>query len=165
MRKWWKIVWSFKNSYRCNKESSLEEQVMETFIHQQCCPGGSVVKNPPAVQDQTWSWVGKIPWRRKYQPTPEPGRLLFLLAFKSHIQHLILSQPTDFPSVMPNPQNSSLSTGKPWGYRHACTLLRQRVGEQAFIHLTPLSSCDSCSRLTLQLFFFFFDQVAQFVES
>ena len=31
-------------------------------------PGGSVVKNPPAMQEtkETWvqSWVGKIPWRR-----------------------------------------------------------------------------------------------------
>ena len=30
--------------------------------------GGSVVKNPPAMQEtkETWvqSWVGKIPWRR-----------------------------------------------------------------------------------------------------
>ena len=28
-------------------------------------------KNLPAVQE-TWvqSWVGKIPWRRKWQPTP-----------------------------------------------------------------------------------------------
>jgi len=33
-------------------------------------PGGSV-KNPPAMQE-TWfdPWVGKIPWRRKWQPTP-----------------------------------------------------------------------------------------------
>ena len=29
------------------------------------------VKNPPAMQE-TWfnSWVRKIPWRRKWQPTP-----------------------------------------------------------------------------------------------
>ena len=32
---------------------------------------GSVVKNPPAVQGQGFHpWVGKIPWRRKWQPTP-----------------------------------------------------------------------------------------------
>ena len=30
-------------------------------------PGGSVVKNPPAVQV---TWVGTIPWSRKWQPTP-----------------------------------------------------------------------------------------------
>ena len=30
-----------------------------------------MVKNPPAVQG-TWvlPWVGKIPWRREWQPTP-----------------------------------------------------------------------------------------------
>ena len=34
-------------------------------------PGGSVVKNPPAnAGDGGWSWVGKILWRRKWQPTP-----------------------------------------------------------------------------------------------
>ena len=50
--------------------------------------GGSVVKNPPASAGSTgdtgWrvrvrvrsSWVGKIPWRRKWQPTPVflPGK-------------------------------------------------------------------------------------------
>ena len=34
-------------------------------------PGGSVVKNPPAVQRLGLNpWVGKIPWRREWQPTP-----------------------------------------------------------------------------------------------
>ena len=34
-------------------------------------PGGSSVKNPPVMQE-TWfnPWVGKIPWRREWQPTP-----------------------------------------------------------------------------------------------
>ena len=34
-------------------------------------PGGSVVKNPPAMLE-TWVWSlgGKILWRRKWQPTP-----------------------------------------------------------------------------------------------
>ena len=35
-----------------------------------------MVKNPPALQKtQVQSWVGKIPWRRAWQPTPEflPG--------------------------------------------------------------------------------------------
>ena len=49
-----------------------------------------MVKNPPAVQE-TWfhPWFGKIPWRRKWQPTPvflpgespwteELGRLQFM---------------------------------------------------------------------------------------
>ena len=37
-------------------------------------PDGSVVKNPPAMQktQEMWvnPWVGKIPWRRTWQPTP-----------------------------------------------------------------------------------------------
>ena len=34
-------------------------------------PSGSAVKNPPAMQE-TWfdPWVGKIPWRKAWQPTP-----------------------------------------------------------------------------------------------
>ena len=35
-------------------------------------PGGSVVKNLPATQEPSRGfdpWVGKIPWRRKWQPT------------------------------------------------------------------------------------------------
>ena len=40
-------------------------------------PGGLVVKNPPALQEKSFHlWVGKIPWRRKWQPTPAslPGK-------------------------------------------------------------------------------------------
>ena len=32
-----------------------------------CFPGGSAGKDSPAMQDP---WVGKIPWRRKWQPIP-----------------------------------------------------------------------------------------------
>ena len=58
-------------------------QAVETrflrFIHSIICrlyllkgfPGGSVVKNPPAMQETQFNpWVGKIPWRRKWQLTP-----------------------------------------------------------------------------------------------
>ena len=45
---------------------------MNPLIH---FPSGSVVKNPPAVQETQRSgfdpWVRKIPWRRAWQPTPE----------------------------------------------------------------------------------------------
>jgi len=43
-------------------------------------PCGSVVKNLPVRQDHRRhrfnSWIRKIPWRRKWQPTPEflPGK-------------------------------------------------------------------------------------------
>ena len=34
-------------------------------------PGGSIVKNPPAMQETGFDrWVGKSHWRRKWQPTP-----------------------------------------------------------------------------------------------
>ena len=37
-------------------------------------PGGSVVNNPPPMQETgdagSILWGGKIPWRRKWQPTP-----------------------------------------------------------------------------------------------
>ena len=34
-------------------------------------PGGSVVKNPPANAEEAGSiWLRKIPWSRKWQPTP-----------------------------------------------------------------------------------------------
>ena len=35
-------------------------------------PGGSVVKNSPASARRHWfdPWIGLIPWRRKWQPTP-----------------------------------------------------------------------------------------------
>ena len=46
-------------------------------------PGGTVVKNPPANAGDTRRcgsnpWIGKIPWRRTWQPIP-----VFLLG-KSH---------------------------------------------------------------------------------
>ena len=37
-------------------------------------PGGSAVENPPAntggAECEFNPWVGKIPWRREWQPTP-----------------------------------------------------------------------------------------------
>ena len=33
-------------------------------------PGSSVVKNLPAIQETFNPWVGKIPWRRKWQLIP-----------------------------------------------------------------------------------------------
>ena len=43
-------------------------------------PGDAVVKNPPAIAGDTGTqlepWIGKIRWRRKWQPTPVflPGK-------------------------------------------------------------------------------------------
>ena len=36
-----------------------------------CDEGAQMVKNPPAMRRPGFDpWVGKIPWRRKWQPTP-----------------------------------------------------------------------------------------------
>ena len=45
--------------------------IYNVYTHSRGFPIDSVVKNPPAVQE-TWvrSWVGKISWRRPWQPTP-----------------------------------------------------------------------------------------------
>ena len=51
-------------------------------------PGGSVVKNPPANagngDSESSPWIGKIPWRRKWQPTP------VFLPGKSHEQNRLM---------------------------------------------------------------------------
>ena len=51
-------------------------------------PGGSVVKNPPAVQElqetRVQSWVGKIPWMRAWQLT------LVFLPGESHGQRSLV---------------------------------------------------------------------------
>ena len=63
-------------------------------------PGGSVVKNPPAnVRHKRLGfdpWVGKIPWRRKWQPIP------VFLPGKSHGQ-------------------KSLAGNSPWALKHLDT--------------------------------------------
>ena len=49
--------------------------LLELVAHKKGFPGGSVVKNPPVNARDTRDkglipWVGKSPWRRKWQPTP-----------------------------------------------------------------------------------------------
>ena len=57
----------------------LQIECSDLFLPQsrQDCRGGSVVKNPPANEGDIGDrrlgfspWVGKIPWRRAWQPTP-----------------------------------------------------------------------------------------------
>ena len=47
-------------------------------------PGSSVVKNLPAIKETQEKRVGKIPWRRKWQPT------LVLLPGKFHGQRSLV---------------------------------------------------------------------------
>ena len=81
-------------------------------------PCGSVVKNPPAIQD-TWvrSWVRKIPWRRERLPTPVfwPGEFHRLYNLWGHkesdsTERLSLSL---FPggSVVKNPSANARDRG------------------------------------------------------
>ena len=76
-------------------------------------PDGSVVKNLPANAGDTggvYLWVGKIPWRRKWQPTPVfwPG--------KSHGQR-------------------SLEGYSPWGRKESDT-----AEQQLSVHFSSLPS-------------------------
>ena len=59
---------------RKGKDSGYSTDLLDdssiTYLH----PVGAVVKNPPANAEdrkpEFHPWVGKIPWRRKRQPTP-----------------------------------------------------------------------------------------------
>ena len=61
--------------YICKWNSIFEKAI---YIYKKLnwgFPGGSVVKNPPAMQETSRRhgfdpWVRKIPWRRTWQPTP-----------------------------------------------------------------------------------------------
>ena len=91
---------------------------------------GSVVKNPPAVQEA--AWVGKIPWRRKWKPTSA------FLPRKSHGQrnvagytvHRVASIGHDLVTKpqppCPNGLEDCLERGKPEG-RKTCFTVRERT--------------------------------------
>ena len=69
----------FQKHCHRHTEKNIKPDIWVPYV-----PGGTVVKNPPAKQEtqtrRVDPWVGKIPWRRKWQPTP-----LFLPG-KSHGQ-------------------------------------------------------------------------------
>ena len=69
--------------------------------------GGSVVKNPPAHAGDTQLdlWIRKLPWRRKWQPTP------VFLPGKSHGQ-------------------TSLVGYSPWGCKKSDTTQHTEEGEE-----------------------------------
>ena len=64
----------------CQVVSSLYAWISSLVKWWQGFLGGSVVKNLPTMQETQKlrfnPWVGKIPWRRNWQPTPEflPGK-------------------------------------------------------------------------------------------
>ena len=101
--------YSFKNIIlksidQLSKYRTKAIKFSERLPHAMGVPGGSVVKNPPAnTGDVVWSlgqedpWVRKIPWERKWQPTP------VFLPGKSHGQRsLVVYSPWSHRSVMPD---------------------------------------------------------------
>ena len=93
--------------------------------------GDSVVKNPPEMQKtqrhRFSSWVGKIPWRRKWQSTP------IFLPGKSHGQ-------------------KSLIGFSPWGCNrvgHDWRLSKNDTCKPVFLPVHPTRSCPSSKSLTI----------------
>jgi len=59
------FISSFSSFFRCRVRLALSFWLLR-YVFQ----SGSVVKNLPAsAEDIKDSWIGKIPWRRKWQPT------------------------------------------------------------------------------------------------
>ena len=59
------------------KSMSRTESINTKVLSRGSLLSSSAVKNPPAMQEMWFDpWVGKIPWRRKWQPTPVflPGK-------------------------------------------------------------------------------------------
>ena len=63
-------------SYKTNHTLSHDPAIIIFGIYPKCFPGGSVVKNLPAMQETAYNtgdqfdpWVRKFLWRRKWQPT------------------------------------------------------------------------------------------------
>ena len=59
----------------CHSDKKILEMVQSSFFHLEGFPGGTSGKEPTCQFRRRESlgfdpWVGKIPWRRKCQPTP-----------------------------------------------------------------------------------------------
>ena len=68
------ILQSIKNAIALFKKTTYIPQLKNTSLLKCNFPSGSVVKNLPAMQETPW--IGKIPWRKKWQPIPVflPGK-------------------------------------------------------------------------------------------
>ena len=93
-------------------------------------PGGSVVKNLPANSSSV-PWVGKIPWRRKWQPTPvflpeesHGQRSLTAYSPRGHKSWTQLSTHAARQHLLTpsHPRHRS----RPWGCRHEQDVLPAR---------------------------------------
>ena len=112
-------------------------------------PGSSVVKNKPDKQEMQFrSRVGKIPWRRKWQPTP-----IFLLR-KSHGQRSLEGYSPwshkELDTTEPwrrawQPTPVFLPGESPWAEETAGSMGLQRVGHAwAAKHTAYLSDQTRC---------------------
>ena len=82
----WKIPWTEEPGDLQSMGSQRVRQDWATNTHFQDFPGGSAVKESASMQEtEVRSLVGKMPWRRKWQPTP-----LFFPG-KSHGQRSLMS--------------------------------------------------------------------------
>ena len=67
----WKIPWTEEPGDLQSMGSQRVRQDWATNTHFQDFPGGSAVKESASMQEtKVRSLVGKMPWRRKWQPTP-----------------------------------------------------------------------------------------------
>ena len=75
MIKLWTTIWPLKAEKDQNTEKDLQS-ITGYLCIKWGFPDGSVVKNPPARRCRFYPWVGKIPWKWTWQPTPVflPGK-------------------------------------------------------------------------------------------
>ena len=72
-----KTALTFLTLFILEFEKGLGKSHIEESFYSWVSQVALVVKNPPAnAQDAGSTWVGKIPWRREWQPTPVflPGK-------------------------------------------------------------------------------------------
>ena len=54
-----------------SKVGIMDSKILHLYMWKWASLLAQMVKNPPAVQEPRFDpWVGKIPWRREWQPTP-----------------------------------------------------------------------------------------------
>ena len=99
-----------------------------------------VVKNPPANEDRHKRcglnpWVGKIPQRRKWQPTP------VFLSGESHGQWSLMGCSPQGRTELDTTKQLSMHTQYNWdgnqGLRCICTLLVLKLKKMGFHHIIP----------------------------
>ena len=85
-------------------------------------PGGSVGKNPPAKARDTrlGPWVGKMPWRRKRQPTPIflPGESHGQRSLADYIVHEVTKSQTRLKRLSTHTKENGATEDAMVGWHH-----------------------------------------------